>query len=264
MKLLNEAYGVLSSPVSRKEYDRKLAQEKAEPAKQTTNTKNHQEKPPENTVNPFSTYRPSKFNNEKALAKAKRLNTILALIKPVLGLSFILIAVVGYFISIDESNLIDNQIETTFTHTPQTSTTAAQPSHYFGMQEKQTPHFEPETGYIFEGKEYYTSEITIKANASESVVVKLKDTQGNTVISFFVQAGDRISMGVPGQNLYVMFASGDTWYGYEDLFGDGNKTHYSKDDDLVNFADYTWEYELQPVTDGNFSDTPISEEEFKS
>lgn len=67
-------------------------------------------------------------------------------------------------------------------------------------------------------------------------------------------------MGVPAEYLYVYFASGDTWYGASNLFGE--HTNYSMDDELLNFKEYTWEYTLYPVTDGNFSQTPIDADDF--
>ena len=123
------------------------------------------------------------------------------------------------------------------------------------------PVNEPSSGTILSGKQYDESSITIRANSENSYVVKLKNAAGAERLSFYVRAGSTVTVGVPATFLYVYFASGETWYGEENLFGDD--TFYSKDDELLDFEQYTWEYTLYPVTDGNFSETPIDASEFK-
>ena len=125
-----------------------------------------------------------------------------------------------------------------------------------------TPVSEPRSGAILYGREVYDgSEITVTASGGESCVVKLKTRSGTERMSFYVRAGDTVTVGVPAEYLYVYFASGDTWYGTTHLFGE--KTSYSMDDEICDFTEYTWEYTLYPVTNGNFSQTPIDEDEFK-
>lgn len=127
-----------------------------------------------------------------------------------------------------------------------------------------TPMEEPYSGYsgeIFTGYDDYDgSELTIKSSGSESYVVKLKDIYDDEVMSFYVRAGDTVTVGVPAEEMYVYFASGAMWYGMDDLFG--NETSYSMDDELKDFENYTYEYTLYPVSNGNFSETPIAAEEF--
>ena len=121
---------------------------------------------------------------------------------------------------------------------------------------------EPRSGTILSGVEYFNgSKITISASSSESCVVKLKTPSEVEVLSFYVRAGETVTVGVPKEYLYVLFASGDVWYGKDDLFGEN--TSYSKDDEICNFVDYTLEYTLYPVSSGNFSQTPIDEDEFR-
>lgn len=124
---------------------------------------------------------------------------------------------------------------------------------------------EPRSGYMFSGVVYDInnddcSTLTIKASSDESCVVKLKDIYGDVWMSFYVRAGDKVTVGVPRERLRVFFASGDIWYGYSDLFGE--YTSYSKDSSLCDFKEYTYEYTLYPTRDGNFSETPISADEF--
>ena len=120
---------------------------------------------------------------------------------------------------------------------------------------------EPRSGTILLGREDFEgSELTITASGGSSCVVKLKTASGTTRLSFYVRAGDTITVGVPAENLYVYFASGDTWYGEKHLFGEN--TSYGMDDEILDFIQYTWEYTLYPVTNGNFSETPIDPEDF--
>lgn len=120
---------------------------------------------------------------------------------------------------------------------------------------------EPRSGEILLGQEdFYGSELTITASGGSSCVVKLKTSAGTTRLSFYVRAGDTVTVGVPDEYLYVYFASGDTWYGDKHLFG--SNTSYSMDDEIKDFTQYTWKYTLYPVAYGNFSETPIDPEDF--
>lgn len=119
----------------------------------------------------------------------------------------------------------------------------------------------PATGQVFIGKnkDCYSS-LTIRSSSSESCYIKLKDAYGNDAFSFFVRAGTTVEVDVPEGKFYVYFAHGTDWYGTDLLFGPN--TTYSKDDELLDFTQYSWEYTLYPVSNGNFSETPISEDEF--
>ena len=124
------------------------------------------------------------------------------------------------------------------------------------------PIAKPKTGAILSGREYDESEITIHADSSYDYVVSLKDMRGHEYVSFYVRAGSTVTVGVPANYLYVYFASGKDWYGYGKGRMFGIDTVYSKDDECLDFTEYTWEYTLYPVTNGNFSETPSSEDEF--
>ena len=122
------------------------------------------------------------------------------------------------------------------------------------------PELEPVSGKILSGKEYNDSEITVTAPENKSCVVKLKTKSDKTRLTFYVRAGRTVTVGVPAEKLYVYFASGKTWYGEKHLFGAG--TSYTKDDKIRDFTDQSWTYTLQLVSDGNFSQTRIDEDEF--
>lgn len=118
----------------------------------------------------------------------------------------------------------------------------------------------PQNGQVFLGNNSQMgSELTIKTS-DESAYIKLKDVSGNDVFSFFVQANQTITEEIPAGQYYVYFACGDKWYGPEYYFGE--QTSYSKDSELLDFEQYTVTYTLYKVTDGNFSETPITMDEF--
>lgn len=125
-----------------------------------------------------------------------------------------------------------------------------------------SPVPEPVSGTILSGWEYGDSSITVTADSSSSYVVSLKTSSGVERVTFYIRAGETVTIGVPAEYLYVYFASGTTWYGYGDGLMFGDYTAYSKDDDLLDFTQYTWEYTLYPVYDGNFSETPSDAQEF--
>lgn len=119
----------------------------------------------------------------------------------------------------------------------------------------------PASGKVFIGEgSRCDSTLTIRSSTTKSCYIKLKDVQKNDVYSFFVPAGATVIAPVPGGNYYVYFAYGTDWYGPEYIFGP--ETTYAMDDELCDFNRYSWEYTLYPSTGGNFSETPISGNEF--
>lgn len=142
---------------------------------------------------------------------------------------------------------------------PTRQTTSVKPS----TATKPTPLIIPASGKILSGMEYKNgSTITVTADSTSNYVVTLKDASDVKYVSFFVRAGETVTVGVPSMKLYVYFASGKQWYGYGRGLMFGENTVYSKDDDIMDFINYSWEYTLYPVSDGNFSETPSDEDEF--
>ena len=120
----------------------------------------------------------------------------------------------------------------------------------------------PASGTLLYGQERYASEITVSASTDNDYVVCLKDFTGIEYVSFYVRAGDTVTIGVPSRVLYVYFASGKDWYGYGKGLMFGEDTAYGKDDEALDFTAYSYEYTLYPVNNGNFSEIPSNEDEF--
>ena len=228
MKQINEAYRVLSSPISRQEYDR-LLQRAREQAYQS-----------------YQSYQAPQPQRQAPVKKKRDFSTFFAIVLVFSALvGLMLLDDAGFF----DFNKSDDKHQTV--EAPATKATTPPPP----------PVIIPRTGDILSGSECFDgSELTITASSGESCVVKLKTSSGVERLSFYVRAGDTVTVGVPAEYLYVYFASGDTWYGKKLLFGD--ETHYSMDDEILDFTQYTWEYTLYPVSSGNFSETPIDPDEF--
>lgn len=119
----------------------------------------------------------------------------------------------------------------------------------------------PASGTVFIGRELSCeSSLTINSKSDKSCYIKLKNAHAEDVYSFFVQAGDSIAVPVPVGQFYVYFSYGSNWYGTEHVFGP--ETTYAKDDELLDFENYYWEYTLYPTANGNFTETPIDPNEF--
>ncbi len=125
-----------------------------------------------------------------------------------------------------------------------------------------TPIARPVSGAILCGREYDGSELTIIASNDCDYAISLKDMSGRVRICFYVRAGDTVTVGVPDTNFYVYFASGEDWYGYGKGLMFGKDTTYSRDSKVCDFTDSSWEYTLYPVTGGNFSESPSTENDF--
>ena len=119
----------------------------------------------------------------------------------------------------------------------------------------------PKSGKVFLGSTLDCgSSLTIKSSSNQACYIKLKNANKSDVFSFFVRAGEEVEVPVPEGKYYVYFAYGTDWYGPKYLFG--SETSCSKDDELLDFSAYYFEYPLYPVTNGNFSETPIDLSEF--
>jgi hypothetical protein len=108
--------------------------------------------------------------------------------------------------------------------------------------------------------------LEIRSSRGSHYVVKLSDYySGRSVLSVFVHGGSTVNLDVPLGTYKIKYASGDTWYGPEFLFGPD--TSYSKADSSFNFrvignqvSGYT--LTLYKVVDGNLQTSPISPDEF--
>ena len=129
---------------------------------------------------------------------------------------------------------------------------------------EQTP---PINGHIFlYPEENRVAPLTIKTTGDEYyyfVLTKIGSTK--KMMSFFGHGGETIRVKVPLGAYKLYFATGKTWYGIDDLFGED--TVYRKCDSTFSFTDnyesYSgWTVTLYPVVDGNMDTVTVSETDF--
>lgn len=106
----------------------------------------------------------------------------------------------------------------------------------------------------------------IQTSGSGYYLVKLVRTgTDDLLMTIFIHAGQSVTTEVPLGSYDVKYASGETWYGYEDLFG--AETEYSKADSIFHFQDTGYQISgytitLYQVTNGNLSTSEISASDF--
>lgn len=106
----------------------------------------------------------------------------------------------------------------------------------------------------------------IKSAAGVNYFVKFSDAStGADVLGIFVVGGRPVSTTVPTGRYIVKYATGNTWWGYEDYFG--QDTAYSKANTILDFrsdVDGTAGYSLTlyRVENGNLRTSKIKREEF--
>lgn len=108
--------------------------------------------------------------------------------------------------------------------------------------------------------------LEIETSGSGYYFVKLVKTgTDQTIMTIFTHAGQSVTTEVPLGSYDVKYASGENWYGYDNLFG--TETVYSKANSVFSFQDtgsqisgYT--ITLYEVMDGNLSTSKISASDF--
>lgn len=123
------------------------------------------------------------------------------------------------------------------------------------------PMTQPASGTVYiKATKYCGSKLTVHAAADYNTYLKLKDEEGNDIISFYLRAGETAKVPVPSGNYYLYLAHGIDWYGPAHAFG--SDTVYIKGDDLLDFYTYIWEYTIDAGEDGNAPTTVIKKSDF--
>lgn len=146
-----------------------------------------------------------------------------------------------------------------------------------------SPQPEPENGYIFEvSNRENVAPLTVETGGTGGYYIVLdplfyewsggsfERTQAEldakyTNIRFYVHAGSTIDILVPLGEYEIYYATGETWYGLNNLFG--SDTIYYKCDDTFLFSTdsdnyYGWTLQLEPVLNGNLDTDVIDPEDF--
>lgn len=90
------------------------------------------------------------------------------------------------------------------------------------IEPKEKKNENPETGEVFTCK-YGDKSATLTVvnnSSSEDYYVRLRENDtGDTALSFYVRAGESVTLGAPKGSYDMLFASGRTWQDEENLFG---------------------------------------------
>lgn len=119
---------------------------------------------------------------------------------------------------------------------------------------------------IIEPSEEGLAPLTIETRGTEKYYVPLKPLgYEGSEMSFYVIGGQTAEVLVPLGYYELYYATGNTWYGLENLFG--SKTERFKCDDTFDFYEEDnyyqgWTVTLYKVSNGNMSTKAVSEEDF--
>ncbi len=108
--------------------------------------------------------------------------------------------------------------------------------------------------------------LNIKTSYGANYLVKLKGAYTKEpIMTIFIRGGNEITINVPLGSFELTYASGNKWYGYDNLFG--KETLYSKADEIFNFRDTGYEISgytitLYRVSNGNLNTQNISQSQF--
>ncbi len=106
----------------------------------------------------------------------------------------------------------------------------------------------------------------IKSLSGSHYLLKLVDIfSGSAVLNVFVRSSSNVTIDVPLGTYEIRYAAGETWYGYEKLFGPD--TAYSKADETFTFERVGnqitgFTITLYKVVNGNLSTSPIDASSF--
>ncbi len=106
--------------------------------------------------------------------------------------------------------------------------------------------------------------ITTEGTGYYYFVLEIPETE-KVYMSFFGHAGETINLKVPLGAYKLYYASGTTWYGKNDMFGENSVL--IRCDDILTFSEdqngYSgWDITLYPVAGGNMDSSYVSEDEF--
>lgn len=276
MRLLNEAYEVLSDPVQRLKHDQWI-EEQEELNKVNANKFAYrsdetlkQHSPLNKTTAPKRKSNPpiSFFYSLKNFVR-KMVDFCLALIG--WGMILVMIFLVVKCQFFPDANLNNLQTEQDSGEVYDSNSAEASEDEEIYIQpdkiEKDLiPEALPYTGYtnrqIFNG----VAPLSIKVSEGSHYWVKIENAlTGDELASYFIRSGETLNIEIPIGSYEVKYASGKQWYGEGELFG--KNTSYAKADEILDFKFDGYSYngysiELIQQVNGNLETTSISEGQF--
>lgn len=120
----------------------------------------------------------------------------------------------------------------------------------------------PKSGQIFENSgQGSIPQLVVVAPDAQDAFVKLKNSEGDVLLSFYVRSGTTVKACVPASECYFYYTLGTDWKGEEELFG--SDAVYAKSDRSLNFKTpmNTYQYRFG-VENGNVTPKKISRTAF--
>lgn len=266
---LNEAYSVLSDPDVRREYDRYLNGEEYRYQNVSQSNKYRYQDPEQKrkTENVYS---------EMDKKPDNRLQVVLSLAVSLV----VLVGAVFWFGASGEKNTgapsdKDNSIQAD--ENGSTQNVEEDKSYFNFMADYDDENTEPEkipeplplpkTGDILDSStRVREAPFTVSTRGDSNYLVKLKDSiTGYDVMVFFVRGGETAELDVPLGDFEMYYATGEEWYGLDDLFGDD--TRYYKAEDRFMFYEENgyingWTVELYLQSNGNLDTVSVDKSDF--
>ncbi|MDO4442050.1 MAG: DnaJ domain-containing protein [Moraxella sp.] len=120
----------------------------------------------------------------------------------------------------------------------------------------------PWTGETNQPNLYGDAYLQIKTNRHYHHLIKIVDASNHREVAwYFVRSGDIINLNLPIGEYIVKYAYGNTWFGYDNLFGDD--TMYAQVDEILDFYNYqSYELELIQQVNGNLRTSSIDKSQF--
>lgn len=108
--------------------------------------------------------------------------------------------------------------------------------------------------------------LEIRSQSGSDYFVKVTNQYtGDDISTIYIRGGDTVSIEVPLGTYEIKYASGETWYGDQKLFG--TQTSYSKADELFTFSDTGYQITgytitLYQVVNGNLQTITLDPSQF--
>lgn len=252
---LNEAYAVLYNPDRRAQYDWILNRE-AEAKKP----------PPPPPPPPPQTNTSAGTNSSNYHSRSRYRSKSEKTLRSLLGIAGVLVlsCFMAVFFAEDTPESSMSIDSPTASQVGQNADADVSPT---GGKPDSLPRSLPENGeIIFEKGWDRIAPFTVVTTSDNNFFVKLKTLSGTeTILSFFVRAGETVDIDVPLGTFTLYYATGETWYGPGLAFG--NETHYYRADDTFEFYEEDgyvngWTVELYLQSNGNLYTESISADEF--
>ena len=128
---------------------------------------------------------------------------------------------------------------------------------------------EPESGAVLAGTKGEYGTVTVRAGDSPALVKIVSLSDPKNALTFYVRAGETAAVHVKDGNYTLRYATGDKWYGADELFGAA--TRFYNVDTVLRFStdrmggdifSQNYRVEISASSDGGISAVPTEADRF--